>query len=136
MCRQVLCIEGLILGLRVCVILQSLYNGPARGGNRGGKDQFNWDVSSLIGLQPALRCTHAYKHTGKNLRDAGHLVNGCEYALQSVKNDKDREFYLGHSVKASTGRHVHFCTLKAGRRTPPDLAAPQVKSAICSVCLF
>ncbi|KAL3140661.1 hypothetical protein ABBQ32_005227 [Trebouxia sp. C0010 RCD-2024] len=43
----------------------SLYNGPARGGNRGGKDQFNWD---------------------------------------SVKSDKDREFYLGHSVKATTGR--------------------------------
>lgn len=43
----------------------SLYNGPARGGNRGGKDQFNWE---------------------------------------SVKSDKDREFYLGHSVKATTGR--------------------------------
>ncbi|KAK9802778.1 hypothetical protein WJX73_002172 [Symbiochloris irregularis] len=43
----------------------SLYNGPARGGNRGGKDQFNWDA---------------------------------------VKADKDREFYLGHSVKATTGR--------------------------------
>lgn len=43
----------------------SLYNGPARGGNRGGKDQFNWD---------------------------------------DVKNAGDREFYLGHSVKASTGR--------------------------------
>ena len=43
----------------------SLYNGPARGGTRGGKDQFNWE---------------------------------------SVKADKDREFYLGHSVKATTGR--------------------------------
>lgn len=43
----------------------SLYNGPARGGNRGGKDQFNWE---------------------------------------SVKSDKDREYYLGHSVKATTGR--------------------------------
>lgn len=43
----------------------SLYNGPARGGNRGGKDQFNWD---------------------------------------NVKADKDREYYLGHSVKATTGR--------------------------------
>lgn len=43
----------------------SLYNGPARGGNRGGKDQFNWE---------------------------------------SVKSDKDREFYLGHSVRATTGR--------------------------------
>ena len=43
----------------------SLYNGPPRGGNRGGKDQFNWE---------------------------------------SVKGDKDREFYLGHSVKATTGR--------------------------------
>ena len=43
----------------------SLYNGPARGGNRGGKDQFNWE---------------------------------------SVKSDRDREYYLGHSVKAVTGR--------------------------------
>jgi hypothetical protein len=43
----------------------SLYNGPPRGGNRGGKDQFNWE---------------------------------------NVKSDADREFYLGHSVKATTGR--------------------------------
>ena len=40
-------------------------DGPARGGTRGGKDQFNWD---------------------------------------DVKSDKDREYYLGHSVKASVGR--------------------------------
>ena len=40
-------------------------DGPARGGTRGGADQFNWD---------------------------------------DVKSDKDREFYLGHSVKASVGR--------------------------------
>ncbi len=43
----------------------SLYNGPPRGGTRGGKDQFSWD---------------------------------------NVKADKDREYYLGHSVKALTGR--------------------------------
>ncbi len=43
----------------------AIYNGPARGGNRGGKDQFNWET---------------------------------------VKGDKDREYYLGHSVKASVGR--------------------------------
>lgn len=40
-------------------------DGPARGGTRGGKDQFSWDA---------------------------------------VKGDKDREYYLGHSVKASVGR--------------------------------
>jgi|MDSW01.2.fsa_nt_gb hypothetical protein len=40
-------------------------DGPARGGTRGGKDQFSWE---------------------------------------SVKGDKDREYYLGHSVKASVGR--------------------------------
>ena len=40
-------------------------DGPARGGTRGGRDQFNWD---------------------------------------DVKSDKDREYYLGHSVKASVGR--------------------------------
>ena len=38
---------------------------PARGGTRGGKDQFDWN---------------------------------------DVKGDKDREYYLGHSVKASVGR--------------------------------
>ncbi|KAK9917430.1 hypothetical protein WJX75_004300 [Coccomyxa subellipsoidea] len=43
----------------------SLYNGPPRGGTRGGADQFSWD---------------------------------------NVKADKDREYYLGHSVKALTGR--------------------------------
>lgn len=40
-------------------------DGPARGGTRGGKDQFSWE---------------------------------------DVKGDKDREYYLGHSVKASVGR--------------------------------
>jgi len=43
----------------------SLYNGPPRGGTRGGADQFSWE---------------------------------------NVKADKDREYYLGHSVKALTGR--------------------------------
>lgn len=43
----------------------AVYNGPPRGGSRGGRDQFNWDA---------------------------------------VKGDKDREYYLGHSVKALTGR--------------------------------
>lgn len=43
----------------------SLYNGPPRGGSRGGQDQFNWS---------------------------------------NVKADKDREYYLGHSEKALTGR--------------------------------
>jgi hypothetical protein len=43
----------------------AVYNGPPRGGSRGGRDQFNWE---------------------------------------DVKSDKDREYYLGHSVKALTGR--------------------------------
>ncbi|KAL6771864.1 hypothetical protein ACKKBG_A28065 [Auxenochlorella protothecoides x Auxenochlorella symbiontica] len=45
--------------------MAGIYNGPARGGTRGGKDQFNWE---------------------------------------SVRADQDREYYLGHSVKALTGR--------------------------------
>ena len=45
--------------------MSGIYNGPPRGGTRGGRDQFSWDA---------------------------------------VKSDKDRECYLGHSVKASTGR--------------------------------
>lgn len=45
--------------------MAGIYNGPSRGGTRGGKDQFSWD---------------------------------------SVKSDQQREFYLGHSVKAATGR--------------------------------
>ena len=119
---QVLRVEEVKIGLTSCVMPQSLYNGPARGGNRGGKDQFNWDVSSLIGLQLVLQSTHTYKHSRTEahvFRGDGHLVNACEYVLQSVKNDKDREFYLGHSVKASTGRHVHLCTLEGGRCAAP-----------------
>ena len=63
----------------------SLYNGPARGGTRGGKDQFNWE---------------------------------------SVKADKDREFYLGHSVKATTGRwqkhkDVYWYTREKGDSSDP-----------------
>lgn len=45
--------------------MAGIFNGPPRGGTRGGKDQFNWD---------------------------------------NVKADKEREYYLGHSVKALTGR--------------------------------
>ena len=45
--------------------MSGIYNGPPRGGTRGGRDQFNWET---------------------------------------VKADKDRECYLGHSVKAATGR--------------------------------
>lgn len=43
----------------------AVYNGPPRGGSRGGRDQFNWE---------------------------------------DVKGDKEREYYLGHSVKALAGR--------------------------------
>ena len=68
----------------------SLYNGPARGGNRGGKDQFNWD---------------------------------------SVKNDKDREFYLGHSVKASTGRWQKGRNLKPSRNLSSGRSKPCLSSA-------
>ncbi len=45
--------------------MAAIYNGPARGGTRGGKDQFNWD---------------------------------------DVKEDKNHQSYLGHSVKAPIGR--------------------------------
>lgn len=45
--------------------MAAIYNGPARGGNRGGKDQFNWE---------------------------------------DVKEDKNNQSYLGHSVKAPVGR--------------------------------
>lgn len=52
--------SGSLSGLGMAV-----YNGPPRGGSRGGRDQFNWEA---------------------------------------VKGDKDREYYLGHSVKALAGR--------------------------------
>lgn len=42
-----------------------MYDGPPRGGTRGGRDQFKWE---------------------------------------DVKSDKYRECYIGHSVKAATGR--------------------------------
>ena len=45
--------------------MAGIFNGPARGGTRGGRDQFDW---------------------------------------QDVKAAPDREYYLGHSVKALTGR--------------------------------
>lgn len=45
--------------------MAGIFNGPPRGGTRGGADQFSWD---------------------------------------NVKADRDREYYLGHSVKAVTGR--------------------------------
>lgn len=45
--------------------MSGIYNGPIRGGTRGGRDQFKWE---------------------------------------DVKNDSQREHYLGHSVKAAKGR--------------------------------
>ena len=37
-----------------------------------------------------------------------------QFNWESVKADKDREFYLGHSVKATTGRWQKggYCVLK------------------------
>jgi len=45
--------------------MAGIFNGPPRGGTRGGRDQFNWE---------------------------------------NVKADKDRDYYLGASVKALAGR--------------------------------
>jgi hypothetical protein len=45
--------------------MAGIFNGPARGGTRGGRSEFSWD---------------------------------------NVKSDASREYYLGHSVKATTGR--------------------------------
>lgn len=45
--------------------MAGIFNGPPRGGTRGGRDQFDWN---------------------------------------QVKTSQDREYYLGHSVKALTGR--------------------------------
>lgn len=35
---------------------------------------------------------------------AGARGGRAEFSWENVKSDKDREFYLGHSVKASVGR--------------------------------
>lgn len=35
---------------------------------------------------------------------AGARGGRGEFSWDNVKSDKDREFYLGHSVKAATGR--------------------------------
>jgi len=45
--------------------MAGIFNGPPRGGTRGGRSEFSWD---------------------------------------NVKADQSREYYLGHSVKAVTGR--------------------------------
>lgn len=73
----------------------SLYNGPPRGGTRGGADQFNWEnvkvcQSSLAVCKQAYCGTNFFKPNG-----------GC---VSDAQADPDREFYLGHSVKATTGR--------------------------------
>ena len=53
--------------------MAGIFNGPPRGGTRGGQDQFSWD---------------------------------------SVKSDRDREYYLGHSVKALAGESFEFERLR------------------------
>jgi hypothetical protein len=67
----------------------AVYNGPPRGGSRGGRDQFNWE---------------------------------------DVKADKEREYYLGHSVKALTGRwqkgkDVYWYTRGKGEENTGNLDA-------------
>eukprot|EP01023_Acetabularia_acetabulum_P050914 TRINITY_DN5559_c0_g1_i4.p2 TRINITY_DN5559_c0_g1~~TRINITY_DN5559_c0_g1_i4.p2 ORF type:complete len:288 (-),score=23.21 TRINITY_DN5559_c0_g1_i4:177-1040(-) len=39
----------------------SLYNGPPRGGNRGGKDQFSWDFQCQAGIASHNMCKHLIK---------------------------------------------------------------------------
>jgi Ni/Co efflux regulator RcnB len=47
-----------------------------------------------------------------------HAAGGRDqFNWDNVKSDKDREFYLGHSVKASTGRW------QKGARLPAEWAA-------------
>ena len=38
------------------------------------------------------------------MRRGGTRGGADQFSWESVKADKDREFYLGHSVKATTGR--------------------------------
>ena len=64
----------------------SLYNGPARGGNRGGKDAFNWD--QVKSESPVSCCLWAL---------APDVICLCA-------DDPHRDYYLGHSVKAAVGR--------------------------------
>ena len=76
----------------------SLYNGPARGGNRGGKDAFNWDqvksespvtrskllvgVARLLTLCVCVQMTPTGTTTldtaSKQLWGAGRMVRGCD----------------------------------------------------------
>lgn len=77
--------------------MAGIFNGPPRGGTRGGRDQFNWE---------------------------------------NVKVDKDREYYLGASVKALTGRwqkgkDVYWYTReKTERGEAANLAREQELAAV------
>lgn len=63
----------------------AIYNGPARGGTRGGKDQFNWE---------------------------------------DVKEDHQRENYLGHAVMAPVGRW------QKRERPEPPACSSMLKTAL------
>ena len=89
----------------------SLYNGPPRPGevwNNAGRcdgtpeiclssmhlDQGRIDPRLVSGLRDLMR----------NACPAGARGGRDQFNWENVKSDKDREFYLGHSVKATTGR--------------------------------
>ena len=75
---------------------------------------------------------------GKQLRNVcwlGARGGRDQFNWESVKSDKDREFYLGHSVKATTGRWQKGETLvnylSADFEIPdPDRIRLQIDSAI------
>jgi len=63
---------------------------------------------------------------------AGARGGRAEFSWDNVKSDRDREYYLGHSVKASVGRWQkgasarQACFVSAGRHCSPRHANQQV----------
>lgn len=79
----------------------AVYNGPPRGGSRGGRDQFNWCGSKLYLVRVSGTAVFVLKliHVPHE-----HLDTLGARNREDVKGDKEREYYLGHSVKALAGR--------------------------------
>ena len=122
--------------------MAGIYNGPARGGTRGGKDQvgerhvFPIHSPCLVLLLLVMCLAPAAPLPPLLLILCSLLLIHCvQFQWEDVKEDKQGQNYLGHSVKAANGRS---CRLPVPQRllalpTPPR-ARPLHATLSSSLC--
>ena len=88
---------------RLALPALTMYDGPPRPGARGGRDQVLFFLAHQL---VATAACHFLNDTTPHasMQSAHACPCAPQFSWDNVKSDKDREFYLGHSVKALAGR--------------------------------